>query len=422
MESRFPFRSAAAIKRAQIRRLRATVEHAYEHVPFYREAMRKRGLGPGDIRTVADLASLPLLDRERVQSDPEYFASRAEPLESYVELRTAGSTAEPLTLLYHPFSLFEQAIYSERGRSIVSRLARRRRYREARIANVSGAPSGGPTVQQAFRGLSLISPALRMERRQWAHPTPLEELIEGFNEFEPDVIASFGSFHELLFTHLLRTGRRMWMPKVALYAGDGMSESARAMINREFGIQVLSVYTAGEAFQIGFECERHRGHHLNLDLFPVRIVSSQGRELPPGESGEVVVSNLQARGTILLNYRLNDIAARLPDRCPCGRTLPLLSWVQGRSDEWVEDSEGRHIHSHSVRGILQREADVLRFQVIQESRTRFTAALVAAPDADRDAIAARLGQRFRDAFGEATEVETSFVDSLPRTEAGKVRP
>jgi phenylacetate-CoA ligase len=421
-ESRFPFRDPAAIERAQRRRLEATVAHAYEHVPYYRETMRRIGLGPGDVRAVGDLVRLPLIDREQVQGDPEYFLSRAEPLESYVELRTSGSTGDPLSLLYHPFSLFEQAVFTERRRSVISRLAGRRRYRDARVGGVPRSPAGGPNVKQAFRGLSLISPSLRVSQRQYADGTPLEELIPQFNQFRPHVISSFGSFHEMLFTHLLRSGERMHLPRVATYAGDGMTDSAREMIRREFGVEALSAYTASEAFLIGFECERHRGHHLNLDLFPVRIISEDGRDAPVGERGQVVVSNLQARGTVLLNYRLNDVAARLPDHCPCGRNLPLLSAVQGRTDEWLEDSTGRHLHSQVVRGSLNQELDVLRYQVVQESPSRFRAALVTAPGSDADAIARRLAQRFESAFGEGTELDLSFVGSLPRSAAGKARP
>ena len=421
-EARFPFRDAAVIERAQRRRLEATVAHAYEHVPYYRETMRRIGLGPGDVRTAADLAHLPLIDREHVQRDPEYFLSRAEPLSSYVELRSGGSTGDPVSLFHHPFSLFEQAVYSQRRRAIISRLAGRRRYREARVADVPGSWAGGRHVAHAFEGLSLVPPTFRVNRREYVAMTPLEELIPRLNEFRPQVISSFGSFQEMLFTHLLRGGARMHLPRVAVYAGDGMSESARAMIGREFGVEVLSTYTASEAFQIGFECERHRGHHLNVDLFPVRIVSDEGREVPEGESGEVVVSNLQSRGTLLLNYRLNDVAARLPGRCPCGRTLPLLSLVHGRSDEWLEDAQGRRIHSQAVRVFLHDELEVLRFQVIQEARGRFRAALVTAPGADPDAIARRLARRFESAFGEGTELTVTFVDSLPRTAAGKARP
>lgn len=421
-EARFPFRKPAEIERAQQRRLEATVAHAYEHVPYYRETMRRMGIGPGDIRTVPDLSRLPLIERDRLQRDPEYFVSRAEPLDSYVEMRSGGSTGDPVSIFHHPFSLFEQAVHSERRRSIISRLAGRRRYRDALVADVPGARAGALQVARAFRRLSFLSPSVRVKRRRYAAVTPIEELIPQLDEFRPHVISSFGSFHETLFTHLLASGRRMNLPRVAVYGGDGISEPARAMIGREFGVEVLSTYTASEAFQIGFECERHRGHHLNVDLFPIRIVSEEGRNVPDGESGEVVVSNLQARGTILLNYRLSDVAARLPDPCPCGRTLPMLSWVQGRTDEWLEDSEGRRIHSQAVRVFMQDELDVLRFRVVQRARGVFHAALVVAPGADPDAITGRLTRRFESTFGEGTELSVSFVDSLPRTAAGKARP
>ncbi len=421
-EARFPFAQPAAIERAQSRRLRATVAHAYEHVPFYRETMRRLGLGPGEIRTEADLAALPLIDREQVQRDPEFFLSRAEPRESYVELRSGGSTGDPLSLLYHPFSLFEQAVYSERRRAVISRLAGRRRYREARVADIPGSYAGGRHVSAAFRGLSLVPASLRINRRDYHFTASLEELIPQLDEFRPEVISSFGSFHETLFAHLLRTGRRIHLPRVAVYAGDGMTESARTMIRDRFGVEPLSTYTASEAFQIGFECEGHSGHHLNVDLFPIRIVSAEGEELPVGESGEVVVSNLQARGTVLLNYRLSDIAARLPGRCSCGRTLPLLTLVQGRRDELLQDSRGQHIHSNAVRILFQNELEVLRFQVVQERRGSFRAALVTSPEADRTATAERLSRGFESIFGAGTTLAVSFVDSLPRTAAGKAQP
>ena len=422
LESRFPFRDAATIERAQRRRLGATVAHAYEHVPHYRETMRRLGLRPADLRTAADLARLPLIDREQLQRDPQRFLSRAEPSASYVELRSGGSTNDPVTLFHHPFALFEQAVYSERRRAVISQLAARRRYREARIADMPGSHAGGQQVAAAFKSLSLVPPSLRLDRRDYPVTTPLEELVPQLDRFRPDVISSFGSMHEMLFTHLLRSGERMHLPRVAVYAGDGISPAARGMIGREFGVEVLSTYTASEAFQIGFECERHTGHHLNIDLFPVRIVSEEGAELPDGESGEVVVSNLQARGTILLNYRLNDVAAKLAAPCPCGRTLPLLSWVEGRTDEWLEDARGRRIHSQAVRIFLLDELAVLRFQVVQEARNRFRAALVIAPGADAAAIVRRLTRQFERTFGDGTRLSVSFVDSLPRTPAGKTRP
>jgi phenylacetate-coenzyme A ligase PaaK-like adenylate-forming protein len=152
------------------------------------------------------------------------------------------------------------------------------------------------------------------------------------------------------------------------------------------------------------------------------VIDSEGRDLPLGKRGEVVVSNLVNRGTVLLNYRPNDLVTALPDRCACGRTLPLLSFVEGRMDDWLEDSHGRPVHPQLFRAIVRTEPQILRYQLVQEARGRFQVAFVVRPGCERAALEARVRERFRREFGSPLEIRIEFVDSLPRTAAGKTRP
>ena len=78
--------------------------------------------------------------------------------------------------------------------------------------------------------------------------------------------------------------------------------------------------------EIGFECENHLGLHLNVDLYPVRIAEATGQDLPVGRNSEGGALNLVNPATVLLNYRLGDLAAFLPGKCLCGRSLPMLSF------------------------------------------------------------------------------------------------
>lgn len=421
-ESRFPFASPERIRERQRAVLRGAVAHAREHVPFYREEMRRLGLGAADLNDAADLARLPVVDRDMLGADPERFTSQAEPLANLVELRSGGSTGDPITFLVHPFSLFEQAVYTERRRVITSKLAGRRRYREARVSDIPSAYAGGVHVSRSFGGLTLIPASIRYSKRHFSVLSPISELMPLIDEYHPDVLASFGSFQEMYLMELLAGQTPQALPRVMTYAGDGMSESARRLARERFGIPTLSSYTATEAFQIGFECDHHRGHHLNLDLFPIRILGPDGAELPDGEVGDVVVSNLQARGTVLLNYRLNDVAAKLTEPCTCGRNLPLLSMVQGRSDEWLEGPDGRRWHSHAVRIFFHDELEIVRYQVAQVRPDLFRAALVVTGEADRERLPERLEHRFREAFGDGVRLEVNFVSDLPRSPAGKARP
>jgi phenylacetate-CoA ligase len=418
LEARFPFRSPTAIERAQRRRLRATVAHAHEHVPYYRETMRRLGLGPGDIAAAADLAKLPLIERDQLQRDPEYFVSRAWPLERYLKLRSGGSTGAPATVFRHPSVLFESAAHKERWRSIAVRLAgRRARIRQALIA----LPGGEGGAAASFDSNTLLPSAVRVRRLRLSMLEPPAKLIGPLNDFRPDSIASYGSYLEALFTHVHSNGVELHLPRTVGYSSDEMSEAARRLITERFGIHVLSAYRAIEAPHIGFECERHTGYHLSVDLVPVRIVDPEGSDLAVGEEGEVVVSNLNPAGTVLLNYRLGDRAARLGEDCTCGRNLPLLSFVHGRADEWVTNARGERVHGQGIRDLMRLRADVLRYQVVQETPTSFRAAVVA-PGADGDELARWLRDRMRGWLGEAIEVEMSLVDDLPRTAGGKTRP
>jgi phenylacetate-CoA ligase len=251
---------------------------------------------------------------------------------------------------------------------------------------------------------------------------PPEHNVKHLNEFRPDVLGGYGSYLEALFAYLRERRPAFHRPAAVWYSSDAMSEAMRRVVTDDFGIPVFSAYRANEAFHIGFECEAHRGFHLNIDLYPVRIIGRDLEEVPDGESGDVVVSNLVSRGTVLLNYRLGDVASKLPGRCPCGRALPMLSFLQGRTDDWIASPSGKLVHPQSVRSLFAEEHMVWRYQTVQQSPAGFSVAVVAAPDCDRRDLGNRLTRKFVDRFGPQTTVEIRFVSDLPRTNGGKVRP
>ncbi len=413
-EGRFPFRSRAAIERAQRRRLRQTVTHAYEHVPHYREFMRGAGLRPSDLRTAADLARLPLIERQDLQRDPERFVSRARPREHLIKLRSAGTGGIPVTVLHDGFSLFQGAGHRQRSMAVAMALARRRlRFRHLAIEPEGGT---GERMSRAFNSASLISPSIRGPQARISLHNSFERNIELINAFRPDVLLSFGSYIEALFLHLHRTGAEFHRPRVVSYSSDGVSEPVRRLIMEDFGIPVVSVYGSVEAFHLGFECERHLGFHLNDDLYPTRVVDSDGVGLADGEVGDVVVSNLVTRGTILLNYRLGDLAGRIPEVCPCGRRLPLLTFLQGRRGDWVESRTPIIL----LRRLLAEEQSIWRFQIVEEAADRLSVSMVPKEDCDRVATVERLVCGFAERFGRTATVDVAFVEALPRTPAGKI--
>jgi phenylacetate-coenzyme A ligase PaaK-like adenylate-forming protein len=419
LEARFPFFPEATIREAQQRRVRAIVAYAHSHVPYYRETMRRLIVTPADFHSAGDLARLPLLERDHLQRDPEYFLSNLWSTAACVQLQSGGTTGAPMTVFRDPPSLLVESAHRERLRSLVARLSGRRvRYREASIKPHDSSVS---TAVSAVRRTSLVPPALRVERREFSMLRSPADLIPQLDDYRADVISAYGSYLEALFSHARAHRQRLRPVRVAVYGADSLSATVRAWARAELGIESLSSYNAVETPQIGFDCEHHRGHHLNVDLCPIRLIGPDGRDMRNGDSGELVVSNLINRGTVLLNYRLGDVIARTGENCSCGRTLPLASYPERRGTRWLDLGDGVTIHSQALQLLLRTEMEIWRYQIVQEAPCRFLLRLVPSPDCDREAMTSRLLAGFREQLGGSATVRVEFVSELPTSPGGKVQ-
>jgi len=418
-QARFPFASAERITHEQSRRVQAMVRHAYRTVPHYRETIERLGLQPDAFRSAADLARLPILERDALQRDPERLTSTAVGAHDRLTLRTGGSTGAPRAVHHSTRSIVQNAAHGERERSIVTAaLGRRVGYRETVIAS----PHSTAQEVQAHLRAHVIQPrGVRVERQYLSVLDPVETTAEKMVAFAPDVVHGYGSYLAVLFAHLRADRPGAPLPRVVTFSSDGLSDAARRLIRDDLGIFVLGTYQAVEAFKIGFECGMGEGLHINTDLYPVRIVDSAGNDVAPGEAGDVLVSNLVNDATVLLNYRLGDHAALVMEPCACGRTLPRMTQPLGRLGDWRVVDE-RRVHSPGVRTIFTNEAEILEYQVIQRQPRHFQVSLVtrtAVRDAEMDR---RITDGFRARLGETVTVEVARVHDLPRTSRGKVRP
>ena len=394
------------------------IAHAYRTVPYYRETMDRLGLKPSAIQTVEDLEKLPVIERLDVQKNPDYFVSTAQPKTKYFKLQSGGSTGEPCTIYHHSADLFQNAAHSIRERSIMNKhIGKSMGYKETILASRI---SSAAEIREYVRNNGFFPKGVGVERNFLSILDPPEKNLLEINNFQPDVLLSYGSYLEILFPYILKTGSDFHKPKLVMYGADGLSSSVRKLITETFQIPVFSSYQAIEALKIGFECEEHSGLHLNIDLYPVRIADEKGRSLTLGESGDVILSNLINKATVLLNYRLGDITQIQKEPCRCGRTLPLMSFPQGRTDDWILLPSGKVLHPQSVRTIFTREKELWSYQVVQDDETRFRVFIVTS-NPEQKQIQARITSRFVELFGQSVQVEISFVDSIARTSGGKTR-
>jgi phenylacetate-CoA ligase len=189
-----------------------------------------------------------------------------------------------------------------------------------------------------------------------------------------------------------------------------------------YGCRVCSTYQTTETGRIGFQCERCEGFHLNVDLCAVRVIDEEGEPAGPGELGDLVVSNLHNRATVLLNYRVGDMGRMSTEPCACGRSLPLLSELQGHYTGFLYSPNGQRISALPLHlqcaHLLEQGA---RFQIVQPALDRVVWRMMVAPDCDRESLSRGLIQESGVYLGPRTQVSVEFVDSIETTGAGKLQ-
>ncbi|MGH7543599.1 MAG: phenylacetate--CoA ligase family protein [Gemmatimonadota bacterium] len=414
-ERRLPYASAERIDGLQRRRLRAIAGHACRSVPFYREAMRGEGLRPEDLERVEDLARLPLLDGVTVRRDVERFTSRA--VGERVAMRSSGSglTHVRTIVWWDTASQLAKLAIAERDRAVVGRMLGR----SWGLRHLYVLPEASVSLDlRAWWDARILAPRGLAERNAIPAERPFAEVADRIDALRPDVVYSYGSFADRFFRHLAGSERGLASPGVWVYGGDTLPPDGRELIERGFGIPVLSTYQTVETGRLGFECEARCGFHLNVDFCAVRIVDGNGESVAPGTPGEVVVSNLFNRATVLLNYRLGDRAVLATGPCACGRRLPRLESLEGRVSEVVRLADGREISSMILRNLVKDElAFALQCQVVQPHPGKVVWRVVPLPGKESEEARRALQDRTRRLVGVETVVE--FVDRIPVTSGGK---
>jgi phenylacetate-coenzyme A ligase PaaK-like adenylate-forming protein len=308
-----------------------------------------------------------LLDKDAFHENPGDFVATSCRGENSIPFQSRGSTTLPLTVHHDVNSLLANIAFGERERDVLTKMfGRGLGYRELYL----GMP--GWTLEKVwslYRDWTFLP--VRPKRMVLSVAEPIEQIARKVNDFQPDLIVGIGSYIELLFRTVASRAIPMHRPRVILYGGDAMTSHGKQFIEEEFKIPVLSQYNAVECFKIGFSCEHRRGLHIHEDLCHLRIVDSRGENAPLGQPGEVVISNLVNHGTVLLNYRLGDVASISNQTCPCGRTLMSLSNLEGRVWDILCMPNGELLHPRLIWQVFRGRDDILRYQLIQYEPARF---------------------------------------------------
>jgi phenylacetate-CoA ligase len=359
-ESSLDYLPVAQLRDLQLRRLRASVQRAYDHVELFRGRMEKQGITPRDLRTLADLAQIPFTVKSDLR-DTYPFGMFASPMEQVVRLHaSSGTTGKPIVVAYTKQDLDVWA--SVMVRSFAA----------------CGVHSGD-IIQNAY-GYGLFTGGLGAHYGAEALGATVIPISGGNTERQLMVMKDFGvtviCCTPSYMVHLLERAKELDLMPTRLRAGvfgaEPWTNAMRQHIESVSGIKAYDIYGLSEIIGpgVGIECACQDGLHLFEDHFYPEIIDPQtGKVLPDGAEGELVLTTLSKQAMPMIRYRTRDISALVTEPCPCGRTIRRMRRISRRSDDMFIIRGVNVFPSQVESALLAVEGTLPHYQIVL-SRTK----------------------------------------------------
>lgn len=405
---RTQWQSREEIERLRLERLRALIDHARARVPYYRERLA----GASPVQSIGDLTRLPLLEKSIIREQGLRLAAEgAGPLK---RCHTGGSTGEPLE-----FYLGRARISHD-----VAAKWRATRWWGVDIGDpelvVWGSPIELGTQDRLRRARdrlirSELLPAFELDDRRIA------EALARIQQRRPKMLFGYPSALSLIARHARSRGWRLddLGIQVAFVTAERLYDNQRADISRAFGCAVANGYGGRDAGFIAHECPAG-GMHISAEDVIVEIIDRGGRVLPAGRPGEIVVTHLASADFPFIRYRTGDIGVVDDAPCACGRGLPLLREIQGRSTDFVVAQDGTVMHGLALIYVLRELPGIAQFRIIQESRLATRVELVRGPGFSAQTVS-DIQNGLRARLGEAVDIDVATLPFLLNEPNGKFR-
>jgi phenylacetate-CoA ligase len=411
------------LRALQLSRLKQTVKNAYDNVPLHRRRMKSRRIAPADIRSLKDLARLPFTVKSDLR-DHYPFGMFARPREELARVHaSSGTTGKPTVVGY---SAKDIATWAELM---------------ARTMACAGARPGD-VIHNAY-GYGLFTGGLGAHyggERLGATVVPMsggntERQILLMQDFGARVLCATPSYALSIAEVAESQGVDLRKSKleIGIFGAEPWSEAMRKELDQRLGIKAVDIYGLSEIMGPGVaaECVEERdGLHGWEDHFLFEVIDPDtGKDVPEGESGELVITTLTKEALPMLRYRTRDITRVTSERCGCGRTHLRIRRITGRNDDMLI-IRGVNVYPSQVEAVLVGFPDVApHYQLVVERRGAMDhltveieiATSLSAIQTAYALVAEKVARHIKSMIGVTTEVVMKQPGDIPRSQGKAVR-
>jgi phenylacetate-CoA ligase len=406
----------------QLQRLKWSLRHAYDNVPFHKKAFDDKGVHPDDLKTLADLSKFPFMTKIALR-DNYPFGLFAEPRDQVLRLHaSSGTTGKSIVVGYTAQDLDNWA--NLMARSI--RAAGGRKGDMVHNAYGYGMFTGGLGAHAGAERLGCT--VVPMSGGQ------TEKQVAQILDFQPQIIMVTPSYSLVIAEEFERLGVKPEdiSLKIGIFGAEPWGEGMRAEIERKLGIDAIDIYGLTEVMGPGVACEcieSKDGPVIWEDHFYPEIINPDtGEVVADGEDGELVFTSLTKQAFPVIRYRTRDLTRLLP---PTSRAFRRMGKITGRSDDMLivrgvnvfpTQIEEQILRDKRLSGnyqlVLTRDGHMDNLEVRCEIQRELSAGLSASMSSE---IAKELQHHIKTIVGVSTLVTVMHFEGIPRTLVGKAK-
>ena len=399
----------------QRKKLHMLIKYANQNIPYYERIIKEHNIEFSEDTIFEDIKKFPVLTKEVIRNHfNELYKFRDN---THYRNTSGGSTGEPVIFYqdryYLEWRTAAKILFNEwAGRKIGEPMVKL--WGSLRDI-LKGSQGFKGYLKQQLYGVTILN-SYRMTERD------MYEYVKRINNIKPYLILTFTDGIDELARFIQKHSLSIYSPTAIMTSASVLYPEVRARIEEVFQASVFNRYGSREVGDIACNCKTSPGLHLIPDIHYVEIVDENGKEVKPGEPGEIIITSLTNYTMPLIRYKIGDRGILSNKDCKCGHGLPLLEKVVGRTKGVFKNKFGTFIDSGVFIRLFYFRDNIKQFQVIQESLDQITINLVL-KDKQKLKVVEKdfmeISEVIKIIMGNDTKVKYNIVNEIKHSPSGK---
>ena len=403
---------AQKLESLQIQKLQKLIKKSIDSVSYYHKLCDELGINVSDFNSLEDLQKLPFLNKEIIRNNIDDLKSKNA--KNLSRFNTGGSSGEPLIFF----------IGKERMSHDVAAKWRATRWWNVDLGDKEIVLWGSPIELGTQDYIRLIRDKLIRTKLLSAfelNDKKIEDFLQIIKDTRPAMLFGYPSVMNMMaeYAEKHQINLRNTGIKVAFVTSERLYDYQRQQIESTFNCPVANGYGGRDAGFIAHQCPEGSMHITAEDII-VEIIDNDGNVLPIGEQGEIVVTHLATIDFPFIRYRTGDIGILSDEKCACGRGLPVLKEIQGRTTDFIYATDGTAMHGLSLIYILRDVSGVDAFKIIQYQLNQLEVQIKVDHQYQTNSEQQIIAQ-FKQRLGDSVKVDILYVENISAERSGKYR-